>query len=110
MECRSLSGAATLRPVSDPEADPLIRQLREQISDNDRKLISAINKRLELVARLKAYKDSRGLEFVDTAREELMLQDLQRANRGPLTPDGLRAIYAEVLALTKSEVSQEEAT
>jgi hypothetical protein len=37
-----------------------------------------------------------------------MLQDLQRANRGPLSPDGLRMIYAEVLALTKSEVSQKE--
>ena len=93
--------------MSDPEADPLIRQLREQISDNDRKLVGAINKRLELVARLKAYKDSRGLEFVDTAREAWMLQDLQRANRGPLSADGLRMIYAEVLALTKSEVSEE---
>jgi len=96
--------------MADPGVDPLIRQLREQISDNDRKLIDAINKRLELVGRLKAYKDSRGLDFVDTAREEWMLQDLQRANRGPLTPDGLRAIYADVLALTKTEVSQEEAT
>ena len=93
--------------MSDPAADPLIRQLRDQISDNDRKLVGAINKRLELVARLKAYKDSRGLEFVDTAREEWMLQDLQRANRGPLSADGLRMIYAEVLALTKSEVTEE---
>ena len=93
--------------MADPAVDPLIRQLREQISDNDRKLVDAINKRLELVARLKAYKDSRGLEFVDTAREEWMLQDLQRANRGPLSADGLRTIYAEVLALTKDEVRQE---
>jgi chorismate mutase len=94
--------------MGDPALDPFVRQLRDQISDNDRKLVDAINKRLELVARLKAYKDSRGLEFVDTAREETMLQDLQRANRGPLSPDGLRMIYAEVLALTKSEVSQKE--
>ena len=69
---------------------------------------SAINKRLELVARLKAYKDSRGFDFVDTAREEWMLQDLLRANRGPLSADGLREIYAEVLALTKREVAPDE--
>jgi chorismate mutase len=94
--------------MGDPALDPLIRQLRDQISDNDRKLVAAINKRLELVARLKVYKDSHGLEFVDTAREEWMLQDLQRANRGPLSPEGLRMIYAELLALTKSEVRQEE--
>jgi chorismate mutase len=30
--------------------DPLIRQLREQISDNDRAIVEAINARLKLVA------------------------------------------------------------
>ncbi len=94
--------------MTDPALDPFVRQLREQISDNDRTLVAAINKRLDLVARLKAYKDSRGLEFVDAAREEWMLQDLQRANRGPLSAEGLRALYTEVLALTKREVSKEE--
>jgi chorismate mutase len=94
--------------MSDPAQDPFVRQLREQISDNDRALVAAINKRLELVRRLKAYKESRGFDFVDAAREELMLQDLQRANRGPLSADGLGALYAEVLALTKREVAPEE--
>ena len=94
--------------MDDPAQDPFVRQLREQISDNDRALVGAINKRLELVGRLKAYKDSRGYDFVDTAREELMLRDLLRANRGPLSPDGLTALYAEVLALTKREVAHED--
>ena len=66
-------------------ADPLIRQLREQISDADRKIIEAINARLKLVARLKAYKESRGMSFVDPEREEWMLSYLTRANRGPLS-------------------------
>ena len=43
------------------EPDPLIRQLREQISDNDRAIVEAINARLKLVARLKSYKESRGM-------------------------------------------------
>jgi chorismate mutase len=94
--------------MSDPAQDPFVRQLREQISDNDRALVTAINKRLELVARLKSYKESRGFDFVDTQREELMLQDLLRANRGPLSTDGLSSLYAEVLALTKREVAPEE--
>jgi chorismate mutase / prephenate dehydratase len=100
---------ATLRRMGDPASDPFVRRLREQISDNDRTLVERVNKRLQLVAQLKAYKDSRGLDFVDTAREEWMLQDLQRANRGPLSPEGLSALYAEVLALTKREVSRDEA-
>ena len=86
------------------EPDPLIRQLREQISDNDRAIIEAINTRLKLVARLKSYKESRGMSFVDPEREEWMLQYLARANRGPLSADGLREIFEALLDLTKREV------
>jgi len=86
------------------EQDPLIRQIREQISDNDRAIVEAINTRLKLVARLKSYKESRGMSFIDPEREEWMLQYLARANRGPLSPDGLRQIFEALLDLTKREV------
>ncbi|MGH3143333.1 MAG: chorismate mutase [Gaiellales bacterium] len=89
----------------DPNQDPIIRQLREQVSDNDRALIEAINARLRLVAKLKSYKESRGIEFVDPDREEWMLRDMIRASRGPLSPEGLEQIYTAILDLTKREVS-----
>jgi chorismate mutase len=92
--------------VSEP--DPLIRQLREQISDNDRAIVEAINKRLTLVAQIKRYKESRGLSFVDPDREEWMLQYLSRANRGPLSADGLKEIFDDLLDLTKREVDRDE--
>jgi chorismate mutase len=88
------------------EQDPFIRQLREQISDNDRALVEGINKRLKLVAQLKSYKESRGLSFVDPEREEWMLQYLSRANRGPLSSEGLRELFEEILELTKREVER----
>lgn len=88
--------------------DPLIRQLREEISDNDRGIVEALNARLRLVARLKRVKEERGLGFVDAAREEWLVQYLSRANRGPLSPAGLREFYAELLDLTKREVAREE--
>jgi chorismate mutase len=93
----------------DASADPLVRQLREQISDNDRAIVDAINKRLKLVARLKEYKASRGFEFVDPDREDWMIRYLQRANRGPLTEEGLRETFETILELTKREVEKEEA-
>jgi hypothetical protein len=34
-----------------------------------------------------------------------MLRDLARANRGPLSQDGLEEIYTAILDLTKREVS-----
>lgn len=88
--------------------DPLIRQLREQLSDNDVRIVEALNARLKLVARLKRVKEERGIDFLDPAREEWMLQYLTRANRGPLSPDGLREIYTELLDLTKREVGRAE--
>ena len=86
--------------------DPVIRQLRDQLSDIDRSIVGAVNDRLKLVARLKQYKESRGMGFVDPDREEWMFRYLARANRGPLTADGLRELYSEVLALTKREVER----
>jgi chorismate mutase len=88
--------------------DPLIRQLREQLSDNDVRIVEALNARLQLVARLKQVKEQRGIEFLDPAREEWMLQYLTRANRGPLSPAGLREIYTELLDLTKREIARAE--
>jgi chorismate mutase len=94
--------------VTTQNTDPMIRQLREQISDADRAIVDAMNARLKLVARLKRYKESRGIDFVDLAREEWMLQYLTRANRGPLSPDGLHELFAEILDLTKREVARAE--
>jgi chorismate mutase / prephenate dehydratase len=91
--------------MSAGETDPVMKQLREQISDLDRSVIDAINRRLKLVAQLKRYKDEQGIDFVDPEREEWMFAYQSRANRGPLSDEGLRAFYAELLALTKREVS-----
>jgi chorismate mutase len=86
--------------------DPVIKQLREQLSDNDVRIVEALNARLKLVARLKRVKEERGIDFLDPAREEWMLQFLTRANRGPLSPEGLREIYTELLDLTKREIGR----
>jgi len=85
-----------------------MRQLREQISDADRALVDAMNKRLRLVAQIKRYKESRGLDFLDPEREEWMLKYLARANRGPLSQEGLEELFGEVLDLTKREVARTE--
>ncbi len=96
--------------AEDQNADPLVRQIREQISDADRQIVEAINGRLKLVARLKQYKESRGYSFVDAAREEWMLRYLARANRGPLSTEGVQELFTEILDLTKREVGRAGAT
>jgi chorismate mutase len=94
-----------MKEADEANQDPVVRQLREQISDNDLAIVEAINKRLKLVRRLKDYKSSRGFEFVDQAREDWMLAYVTRANGGPLSGEGLREIYGALLDLTKREVT-----
>jgi chorismate mutase / prephenate dehydratase len=84
--------------------DPVLAELRRQISEIDRSIVEAFNRRLEVVAQIKRHKDEHGIAFVDPDREAAMLAQQASENRGPLTEEGLRALYAELLALTKREV------
>jgi chorismate mutase len=94
-------------PVVEPSAsDPVVEQLREQITNADRSLVDAINKRLKLVQQLRRYKERHDIAFLDPAREEWMLRYLTRANHGPLSAKGLAEIYAQVLDLTKRETAR----
>ena len=86
--------------------DRVIQELRGQISDNDRAIVRALNQRIELVGRLKRHTEEQGIAFVDPQQEESVLRDLARANRGPLSQDGLRGLYREILDLTKRELGQ----
>jgi chorismate mutase / prephenate dehydratase len=90
--------------MNGPEHDPVVNELREQISELDRSIFDAVNRRLALVAQLKKHKDAHGYSFVDPGREAEMIAAQIAANPGPLSPDGVRALYAELLALTKREV------
>jgi chorismate mutase len=88
---------------SDPDKDPVLRDFREQIAATDIELVAAVNKRVELVRRLKEHKAASGLGFVDRAQEERLVDRLAEANQGPLSEDGLRALYQAVLELVKRE-------
>ena len=84
-----------------------MHRLRDEISDLDRAILDAINARLELVAQLKRYKEENDLPFVDPNREHQLLDDLSSANRGPISEEGLRELFCEVLDLMKREVSSD---
>lgn len=91
--------------MSAPSTDPVIKQYREQISDNDLKILEALNKRIKLVKNLKDYKESHGLSFYDPAQEDWVVTYLCRANGGPLSNEGLREIYELILEVAKREAA-----
>jgi chorismate mutase / prephenate dehydratase len=85
-------------------SDDVLNRLRDEITAIDRELIALLNRRIDTVARLKRHKDEHGIAFVDPSREAQMLADRVRENHGPLSEEGLRAFYAELLALVKREL------
>jgi chorismate mutase len=89
----------------DPSSDPRVRELRAEITSTDHEIVRAVNRRLELVRRLKEHKAALGYDFLDKGREEALLDELERENRGPLSADGLRELHAALLDLTKRELS-----
>jgi chorismate mutase len=81
-----------------------IERLRAELADVDLGLVAGMNRRLQLVAELKRLKEEQGIAFHDPAREQFMLDWLTGRNEGPLSGDGLQALYTELLALTKREL------
>jgi chorismate mutase len=88
---------------TDADKDPVVRDFRDQIAATDAELVAAVNKRLDLVRGLKEHKAASGLDFVDRAQEERLVDRLAKANQGPLSEDGLRAFYQALLELVKRE-------
>ena len=84
--------------------DDVVNSLRAEITAIDRELVALVNRRIDTVARLKRHKDEHGIAFVDPDREARMVAERVAENAGPLSEEGLRAFYAELLALVKREV------
>jgi 3-deoxy-7-phosphoheptulonate synthase/chorismate mutase len=84
--------------VSEP-----LEELRRQVSENDRAIVEAINRRLELVAEIKRYKAAQRIDFLDPGREAALLEELRASNRGPLSDEGLQRLLRELLDLSKRE-------
>ena len=82
----------------------LVDELRAQISALDREVLDALNRRLELVARLKHHKEETGLAFLDPERERRMLAELRALNVGPLSDEGVEVLLRALLDLTKAEL------
>ena len=81
--------------------------LRNEISELDRRLLELLNRRLELVAAVRDYKDSAGERWIDPEREAELLQALVAANPGPLSEWGVTAVFSAVLDVLKQEVAAE---
>jgi chorismate mutase/prephenate dehydratase len=77
---------------------------RSRISEADRELLAAMNKRIELVRALHEFKRTEGIPLIDPEREQQLIVELQAANPGPLSSEGVAALFRRVLDLTREEI------
>jgi chorismate mutase len=81
-----------------------VADYREKITAADRRLLAAMNERLELVRALHEYKRDEGIPLRDPEREQQLVVELQAANSGPLSPTGVAELFRLVLDLTRKEI------
>lgn len=84
--------------------DDRFAELRRLIGENDRAIVGAVNRRLELVEELWRLKAERGDARLDPERERRLRDALRADNRGPLSDEGLDRLVGELLELTKREL------
>ena len=89
------------------EPTPELRELRTEIAEIDRALLVALNRRLELVTRVREHKQEAGTRFVDAEREAELLRELTSLNRGPLSDRAVQSLFSAVLDVMKQEAAEE---
>lgn len=83
------------------DSDSAIVTLRKAIDEIDDKLLELINKRLALATDIGKIKAEKGKQVLDSAREVRVLQRLSELNKGPLSKNGLRRIFTEIISTSR---------
>lgn len=84
--------------------DPVVNEIRDEIGAADRAFVELVNRRVELVQRMKARKEEIGAGWVDPAREQRMIDWIASINGGPVTQETLEALYRQLVAGCKRDV------
>lgn len=75
-----------------------LRTLRSQIDRVDLQIVDFLNKRAGLAAEIGRVKNDHGAEVFTPAREEEVLQNVLKANKGPLDEATIRAVFRELMS------------
>jgi chorismate mutase / prephenate dehydratase len=75
-----------------------LAECRKQIDETDRQIVTLLNQRARIVARVGSIKKDANLPIAAPGRERKVLDHIvQVGNGGPLPPETLRRIYATVV-------------
>jgi chorismate mutase/prephenate dehydratase len=74
-----------------------LKSLRNKIDDIDRNLVELLNKRAEVVMKIKKLKEKHDIPLYDAKREEDLINQIIKYNKGPLYNDNIIQIFESIL-------------
>jgi len=74
-----------------------IEYWRAEIDEVDRELLRLLNRRARLAAKVGRLKQAAGLPLTDPDREQVVLQQLQQANTGPLDSRAINKVFRRII-------------
>jgi len=74
-----------------------ISTLRQRIDDIDARLLELLTERAQISLEIGEHKRGENQSISNPEREQKILARLLECNRGPLTPDMVRAIYRVII-------------
>ncbi|MCE5237529.1 prephenate dehydratase [bacterium] len=76
--------------------------LRGQIDRIDHELLRLLRERAQIASEVGQFKASQGRDVYDPQREARLLERLTTDDLSPLTPEAIRAIYREIISVSRS--------
>jgi chorismate mutase-like protein len=74
-----------------------LEKYREEINKIDKSLVDFLNKRAEVVMKIKKLKEDRDVPLYDAKREEELINNIIKYNKGPLYNDNVIQIFESIL-------------
>ena len=84
------------------EGEAELADLRKSIDRVDRKILSKLNERAELVRQVGEYKRSRSAPVYVAGRERDLVKALSAENSGPFPTAGIPHVFREIISATRS--------
>lgn len=78
-----------------------IADWRKRIDELDRKLVRMLNQRASAARRIGRLKRDTNMPIYEPRREQIILQNISKANRGPFPQAELRQIFKRIIAVMR---------
>lgn len=79
-----------------------LKDLRDQIDEIDKKLLSLLNLRAGVALKVSEFKQKNAVDVYDPVREKQVLEKIISENKGPLNSDLVKSVFRQIISVCRS--------